>query len=92
VALLGKGQDAWVQDGMSIRVRAFQGRPLSAQLPEQAVFEVVEAPPSSRAGKSGDTHKMVLLENGKSIRAPHFVTAGERITVNLAEHTYAGKE
>ena len=84
-------QAEWLQDGMVLTLQAYEGVPLSAKLPDRIALEVIEAPKSTRSGKSGDTHKTVRLENGSRIRAPHFVEVGERVLVNTTDGTYAGK-
>jgi elongation factor P len=91
IELLGEGRAAWLQDGMELRVRNYQGRPLTAQLPEQVTLEVTEASASARVGKSGDHHKTVTLENGFKLRAPHFIEAGQHVLVNTSDGAYAGR-
>ena len=87
------GDDArWLLDGMEVKVRCRNGEPIAVSVPERVVYTVTEAPPSSRKGKSGDKSKTVVLENGVKLRAPAFVEAGDRITVNTVEGEYRGKE
>lgn len=88
--ILGK-QAKWLDDGMQLRVQSYQGKPILGRLPDQVAFEVTEAPPSTRQGKSGDTHKTVTLENGVRIRAPAFIQAGERILIKTETDEYVGR-
>lgn len=91
-SLLGDGQAAWLQDGMELSVRSYQGQPLSVRLPEHVTVEVAEAAASNKQGKSGDAHKTVTLANGARLRVPHFVQAGQRIVVSTLDGgSYVGK-
>jgi elongation factor P len=83
------GDDArWLLDGMEVKVISRDGEPIAINLPEKMAYTVTEAPPHNN--KTNKT-KMVVLENGVSLRVPHFVEAGDRITVNTADGEYDGK-
>ena len=86
VDIVGEDQAVWLQDGMELKVQHYEGRPLMARLPEHVTLEVTEAPP-----KSGETHKMVTLENGERVRAPNHIEAGQTITLSIQDRTYIGK-
>jgi elongation factor P len=83
------GDDArWLLDGMEVKVLSRDGEPIAIILPEKMAYTVTEAPPHNN--KTNKT-KMVVIENGVTLRVPHFVEAGDRITVNTADGEYDGK-
>ena len=81
-----------MQDGMEVTVSRFDGVPLATQLPSRVTLEVVEAPKSTKQGKSGDNFKQVVLENGCRLKVPHFIESGERVVISTADGTYVARE
>ena len=61
-----KAEHPWLQDGMEVKIRTYQEKPLSVTLPPSAVYLVTEA---ESGGKSMKTHtsKPAVLENGEQV-------------------------
>ncbi|MCI5046225.1 MAG: elongation factor P [Aquisalinus sp.] len=73
---------AFLQDGMQVVVESHEGRPLTIQLPEHVVLEVVETEPTVKGQTASSSYKPAIMDNGLRVMVPPFMTTGERIIVN----------
>ncbi len=73
---------AFLQDGMQVVVESYEGRPLTIQLPEHVVLEVVETEPTVKGQTASSSYKPAIMDNGLRVMVPPFMTTGERIVVN----------
>ncbi|MCI5043610.1 MAG: elongation factor P [Aquisalinus sp.] len=73
---------AFLQDGMQVVVESHEGRPLTIQLPEHVVLEVVETEPTVKGQTASSSYKPAIMDNGLRVMVPPFMTTGERIVVN----------
>ena len=78
----------WMQPGMKILAEYYDGRPISIQLPQYLVFEIVETAPVMRSATKTASNKPAKLENGVTINVPEFISSGERVRVNPATGEY----
>lgn len=61
---------------------------IAIELPIKMTFEIKEAPPSIKGDTATGGNKVVTLENGTTINAPLFLSAGEKIVVNTETGEY----
>jgi len=78
----------FLADGMICQVTLYEGMPLSVQLPQSVVLEVVEADPVVRGQTASSSYKPGKLENGRRVMIPPHIGAGTRIVVNTADGSY----
>ena len=81
-------QAAYLQDGMKVIVNSHEGKPLSIELPEHVVFEIVEADPVVKGQTASSSYKGAILSNGLKVQVPPFITAGERIVISTEDGSY----
>jgi len=86
-ALIG-ARVAFLQEGMTLSVLSYEGRPLMVHLPETAVLEVVEADPVVKGQTAAASYKPAVLENGVRVMVPAHIETGTRVVVNIAEASY----
>lgn len=79
---------AFLQDGTTVTVELYEGKPIGITLPQYATLEVVEADPVVKGQTAASSYKPAKLENGVRVMVPPFVTSGERIIVDTGELTY----
>ena len=79
---------AFLQDGMTVTVESYEGKPLGVSLPDQVTLAVAEADPVVKGQTASASYKPAMLENGVRVMVPPFVVAGERIVVDTNESTY----
>jgi elongation factor P len=79
---------AFLQDGMTVTVESYEGKPLGVSLPDQVTLAVAEADPVVKGQTAASSYKPAVLENGVRIMVPPFITAGEKVIVDTNELTY----
>jgi len=85
----------YLKEGQEVSVLAYEGTPLSVDLPKKLTFKVVEAMPAVKGDTaSGRVTKEVVLETGIKVQVPVFIEQGENIIINTDSGEYverAGK-
>jgi len=81
-------RSAFLQDGMTVTVESYEGKPLGVSLPDQVTLAVAEADPVVKGQTAASSYKPAVLENGVRIMVPPFITAGEKVIVDTTELTY----
>ena len=79
---------AFLQDGMMVTVESYEGEPISVELPETVVMEVVEADPVVKGQTAASSYKPAKLENGVRTMVPPHIETGTRVVVNTADASY----
>jgi elongation factor P len=81
-------QAVFLQDGMMVTVQSYEGSPISVQLAETVVLEVVETEAVVKGQTAAASYKPAVLENGVRLMVPPHIETGTRIVVNTADATY----
>jgi elongation factor P len=84
--MLGPAAD-FLQSGSSVPLEFFEGRPISAVLPDIMEARVVHTAPPSHS-QQDSAWKEATLENGVSIRVPLFIAPDERVRVDVRTGRY----
>ncbi|WVZ60959.1 hypothetical protein U9M48_010906 [Paspalum notatum var. saurae] len=85
--LFGKAA-AYLKEEMKVNLQYFDGRPMSATVPQRVTCTVVEAQPHTKGLTAQPQYKRVLLDNGLTVLAPPFIEAGEKIVISTADDSY----
>jgi elongation factor P len=75
-------------ENMTVNVRLIEGEPVSMDLPETVVLEIVEADPVVKGQTATSSYKPALLSNGVKTMVPPFITVGEKIVVKTEDGSY----
>ena len=78
----------FLQEGMIVKVTSHEGKPLSVELPETVVLEVVEADPVVKGQTAAASYKPAKLANGVKVMVPPHIGTGTRVVVNTRENAY----
>lgn len=84
--MLGRAVD-FLQSGSAVPLEFFEGRPISAVLPDIVEARVVDTAPPSHS-QQDSAWKEATLENGISIRVPLFIAPDERVRIDLRTGRY----
>jgi len=79
---------AFLQDGMTVEIETYEGRPLSVKLPGKVTLKIVEADPVVKGQTASSSYKPAKLENGIRVMVPPFIGAGESIVVDTTSLEY----
>jgi elongation factor P len=85
--LIGDPAD-FLKDGMIVQVKLHEGVPLSVDLPQTVVLELVEADPVVKGQTASSSYKPGKLENGRRVMVPPHLEAGTRVVVNTTDGSY----
>jgi len=81
-------QAAYLQPEMKVTLAVHEGVPVSIELPQKAVLEVVETEPTVKGQTAASSYKPALLSNGVRTMVPPFVGIGTKIVVMTADGSY----
>ncbi len=86
IGILGPGVD-FLQSGTLVPLEFFEGKPISAVLPEIVEARVARTAPPSHS-QQDSAWKEATLENGVTIRVPLFIAEDEKVRVDLRTGRY----
>jgi elongation factor P len=78
----------FLQEGMVVTLQSYEESPISVELPETVIMEIVEADAVVKGQTASSSYKPAKLENGVRVMVPPHVGTGSRIVVNTADATY----
>ncbi len=78
----------FLQDGMEVVIESHEGSPIGVNLPQNAIYEVVDTEPVVKGQTATSSNKPAILDNGSRVMVPPFVGSGDRIVVNIVECSY----
>ena len=81
-------QVRFLQEGITVLVQTYEGKPIGIKLPQHVTLEVVEADPVLRGGTAAPSYKSAVLENGLKIQVPPFINAGTKVIVATEDGSY----
>lgn len=82
------GAAVFLQEGMVVSVTSYDGKPLSVEIPENVVLEIVEADPVVKGQTAASSYKPAKLANGVKVMVPPFIESGTRVVVNTRDQSY----
>ena len=78
----------YLTENMEVQIQTFEGRPISIEIPQRAIFEVVETEPVMKGQTASGSFKPAKLSNGVRTMVPTHVTTGTRIVVMTEDGAY----
>ena len=79
---------AFLQDGMVVTMSSYEGDPISIDLPDTVVMQVVEADAVVKGQTASSSYKPAVLENGVRVMVPPHIETGTRIVVRPEDASY----
>jgi elongation factor P len=79
---------AYLQNEMDVQLALFQDVPVSIELPQKVILEIVETEPVTKGQTASSSYKPALLSNGVKTSVPPHVSAGTRIVVLTEDGSY----
>jgi len=81
-------QSAYLEPEMKVMLSLHEGVPVSIELPQKAILEVVETEPTVKGQTAASSYKPAVLSNGVRTMVPPFVGVGTKIVVMTADGSY----
>jgi elongation factor P len=79
---------AYLQENMTVKLSLHDLNPISIQLPQRAVLEVVETEPVTKGQTASSSYKPAVLSNGVRTAVPPHISTGTRIVVMTEDGSY----
>jgi elongation factor P len=79
---------AYLQEGMKCVISMHQGVPVSIELPQRVVLEIVDTEPTVKGQTASSSYKPAMLSNGVRTMVPPHISAGTRVVIMTADGSY----
>lgn len=84
-------QSAFLQDGMNVIINTHDEEPISVNMPDSCIEEVIEADAVIKGQTVSSSFKPAILSNGIKIMVPGHIEIGTKIVVRPADSSYIEK-
>jgi elongation factor P len=81
----------YLEEGMPAEVVIYNERPISVEIPQTLVREIVYTEPAVRGDTSGKVLKPAKLKSGFEIPVPLFCDIGDHIEIDTRTHEYRNR-
>lgn len=81
-------QKAFLQDGMKVFMKTFEGNALSIELPQRVTLEITETEPVVKGQTASSSFKTAILSNGVKTMVPPHIGVGTRVVVMTEDGSY----
>lgn len=81
----------FLEDGMPVDIRFYEGKAISVELPTTVVREVIYTEPAVKGDTSGKVMKPAKLATGFEIPVPLFVSQGDKIEIDTRTGEYRNR-
>ena len=81
-------QAPYLAPEMKVTLAIHEGVPVSLELPQKTILEVVETEPTIKSQTAASSYKPAVLSNGVRTMVPPFVNTGTKIVVMTADGSY----
>ena len=79
---------AYLQEGMVVQLKMFEGVALAIELPTRMTLEIVETEPVVKGQTASSSYKPAKLSNGLRTLVPPHIQAGTRVVIMTEDGSY----
>lgn len=79
---------AFLSDGMIVNICLYENDPISVELPQTVVLEIVEAEPVVKGQTATSSYKPAVLSNGVKVMVPQHIESGTKVVVDTSDGSY----
>ena len=81
----------YLEDGMECGLVIYNGSPISIELPQTVVREIIYTEPAVRGDTSGKVLKPAKLSTGFEVQVPLFCATGDKIEIDTRTGEYRSR-
>jgi len=81
-------QGAFLQDGMLVYLKTFEGVAIAIELPARVTLEITETEPVVKGQTASSSFKTAILSNGAKTMVPPHIGVGTRVVVMTEDGSY----
>ena len=80
--------DKYLQEGMVVSVAMHEGTPVSMEIPQKVILEIVDTEPVVKGQTASGSFKPATLSNGVRTMVPTHIVTGTRVVITTADGSY----
>ena len=84
-------QSAFLQDEMNVIINSYNDEPVSVNMPDTCIEEIVEADAVIKGQTASSSFKPAVLKNGVKVMVPGHIEVGTKIVVRPSDSAYVEK-
>ena len=81
----------YLEDGMKVELVIYDGKPISIEIPQTVVREIIYTEPAVRGDTSGKVLKPAKLSTGFEVPVPLFCATGDKIEIDTRTGEYRSR-
>jgi elongation factor P len=81
-------QRVFLQDGMKVYMKTFEGAAVGIELPQRVTLEITETEPVVKGQTASSSFKTAILSNGAKTMVPPHIGVGTRVVVMTEDGSY----
>ena len=81
----------YLEDGMKVELVIYDGKPISIEIPQTVVREIIYTEPAVRGDTSGKVLKPAKLSTGFEVQVPLFCATGDKIEIDTRTGEYRSR-
>ncbi len=81
-------QTVYLAENMEVKLSLYQGVPVSIELPQRVILEIVDTEPTVKGQTASSSYKPAMLANGVRTMVPPHVASGTRVVVMTEDGSY----
>jgi elongation factor P len=78
----------YLQEGMVVSVAMHEGTPVSMEIPQKVILEIVDTEPVVKGQTASGSFKPAMLSNGVRTMVPTHIVTGTRVVITTADGSY----
>ena len=86
--ILGEDQVLLLREGDDATLEFYEGKPVTASLPETVAMKVVQTAPHIKGATAAPQYKPAVLETGVKVSVPPFVKVGDEVVIDTASKSF----
>jgi elongation factor P len=90
VNMIGE-QSSFLQDGMMVMINIYNEEPVSVNMPDSCVLEVIETEAVIKGQTASSSFKPAILNNNVKVMVPGHIEVGSKIVVKPSDSSYIEK-
>ena len=84
-------QSFFLQDGMTVMINIYNEEPVSVNMPDSCVLEVIETEAVIKGQTASSSFKPAILNNNVKVMVPGHIEVGSKIVVKPSDSSYIEK-
>lgn len=78
----------YLEPGMKVFLRTFEGNPIAIELPQKVTVEISETEPVVKGQTASSSYKPAMTNIGVRVMVPPHIGVGTRVVINTEDNSY----